>query len=67
MKISNFWTAFHDRLQALHGDQSGVAMTEYLVVFSLVTFTAAVSLLTTAAFVRGYRDFLVWWLAHPAV
>ncbi len=50
-----------------HGDEAGVAMTEYIIVFSLISFGATISLLSCAVYVKGYRDFLVWWLAHPAV
>lgn len=50
-----------------HKDEEGVAMTEYLIVFSLISFGATISLLSCAVYVKGYRDFLVWWLAHPAV
>ena len=51
----------------LHDDESGVAATEYIIVFSLVTFGATIALITTAAYVKAYRDFLVWWFAHPAI
>ncbi len=51
----------------LHNDESGVAMTEYIIVFSLISLGATISLLGCAVYVKGYRDFLVWWLAHPAV
>ena len=50
-----------------HNDESGVAMTEYIIVFSLISLGATISLLSCAVYVKGYRDFLVWWLAHPAV
>ncbi len=51
----------------LHWDESGIAMTEYIIIFTLMSFGAALSLLAVAAYVKGYRDFLVWWLAHPAI
>lgn len=54
-------------LSALHSDESGVAMTEYIIVFTLVSFGATLALLGVAVYVKGYRDFLVWWLSHPAV
>gem|GEM_PF-3271390 len=54
-------------ISQLHRDESGVAMTEYIIIFSLMSFGATLSLLGVAAYVKGYRDFLVWWLAHPAV
>ncbi|QED27508.1 hypothetical protein FRD01_09695 [Microvenator marinus] len=54
-------------LKRFHSDESGVAMTEYIIVFSLISLGATISLLSTAVYVKGYRDFLVWWLAHPAV
>jgi Flp pilus assembly pilin Flp len=54
-------------VERFHRDESGVAMTEYIIVFSLISFGATLALLATAAYVKAYRDFLVWWLAHPAV
>lgn len=42
-------------------------MTEYIMVFTLISFGATLSLLSCAVYVKGYRDFLVWWLSHPAV
>ena len=54
-------------LQAFHEDEQGIATTEYIIVFSLVSFGATLALLGVAAYVKGYRDFLLWWLAHPAV
>lgn len=54
-------------LQRFHDDEAGVAMTEYIMVFTLISFGATIALLGTAVYVKGYRDFLVWWLSHPAV
>lgn len=54
-------------LLRLHEDEAGVAMTEYIMVFTLISFGATLALLGTAVYVKGYRDFLVWWLSHPAV
>ena len=54
-------------LQRFHAEEDGVAMTEYIMVFTLISFGATLALLACAIFVKGYRDFLVWWLAHPAV
>ena len=54
-------------LAQFHTDEDGVAMTEYIIVFTLVSFGATLSLLGVAVYVKGYRDFLVWWLSHPAV
>ena len=56
-----------DALARFHDDDSGVAMTEYIIVFTLISFGATVALIATAAFIKGYRDFMVWWLGHPAV
>lgn len=42
-------------------------MTEYIIVFSLISFGATIALLGTAVYIKAYRDFLVWWLGHPAV
>jgi Flp pilus assembly pilin Flp len=50
-----------------HEDESGVAMTEYIIIFSLIALGSTIALLSTAVYVKGYRDFLVWWLSHPAV
>lgn len=60
-------TSLLRRLAEFHGDEDGVAMTEYVLIFSLITFGGAMALIATAAYVKAYRDFLVWWLAHPAV
>lgn len=54
-------------LHALHDDESGVAATEYIIVFSLITFGATLAIIATAAYVKAYRDFMVWWFAHPAI
>ncbi len=55
------------RLKLFHEDESGVAMTEYIIVFSSVSFGATLALISVASYVKGYRDFLVWWLTHPAI
>lgn len=60
-------TSIASRLEALDRDERGVAATEYIVIFSLVSFAALTALLGTAVYVKAYRDFMVWWLAHPAV
>ncbi|RAL22176.1 hypothetical protein DL240_09990 [Lujinxingia litoralis] len=54
-------------LDGLHRDERGVAYTEYLIIFSLISIGATIALISTAVYVKAYRDFLVWWLAHPAV
>lgn len=54
-------------LRTLHEDEGGVAMTEYIIVFSAVSFGATLALIGVAAYVKAYRDFLVWWMTHPAV
>jgi Flp pilus assembly pilin Flp len=54
-------------LERFHADESGVAMTEYIIVFSLLSLGATISLIIVTAFIKGYRDFLVWWLGHPMV
>jgi Flp pilus assembly pilin Flp len=56
-----------EALDSFHRDTSGVAMTEYIMVFTLISFGSTVALLATAAYIKAYRDFLVWWLGHPAV
>lgn len=61
------WEKAKGLAQHFHHDESGVAMTEYIIVFSLVSLGATISLIGCAVYVKGYRDFLVWWLAHPAV
>lgn len=67
MKISNLTSALQTLLSEFHNNESGVATTEYIIIFSLISFGATISLMATAAYVKAYRDFLVWWLAHPAV
>lgn len=67
MNLSTLQHAFTNRFAMLHSDETGVAATEYIIIFSLITFGATLALLSTAAYVKAYRDFLVWWLAHPAV
>jgi Flp pilus assembly pilin Flp len=54
-------------LKRIHEDEGGVAATEYVIVLSTVTVSSTLSLIGVAAYVKGYRDFLVWWLTHPAV
>ena len=61
------WDKTKSLFQRFHRDEAGVAMTEYIIVFSLVSLGATISLIGCAVYVKGYRDFLVWWLAHPAV
>lgn len=48
-------------------DDAGVAMTEYILVFSLISMGAIVALMASTAYIKAYRDFLVWWLGHPLV
>jgi Flp pilus assembly pilin Flp len=67
MKMNEVISNISARLQQFHREEDGVAATEYILVFSLITFWSAVALMSTAAYVKAYRDFLVWWLAHPAV
>ena len=54
-------------LKRFHAEEDGVAMTEYIMVFTLISFGATLALISVSVYVKGYRDFLVWWLAHPAV
>ncbi len=67
MKMNEVTSYLSARLKDFHREEEGVASTEYILIFTLITFWAAVALLSTAAYVKAYRDFLVWWLAHPAV
>ncbi len=67
MTISTMAKGLASRLRDLDDDERGVAMTEYIIIFSLVSFGATVALMGSAAYVKAYRDFMVWWLAHPAV
>lgn len=55
------------RLEMLHSEESGIAMTEYIIVFTSISFGATIALISVASYVKGYRDFMVWWLTHPAV
>lgn len=54
-------------VRQLHADESGVAATEYIIVFTLITLGATLALIGTAAYIKAYRDFTLWWFAHPAV
>ena len=65
--IQSRWKQSVRLLEAFHTDESGVAATEYIIVFALISFGATIALITTAMYIKAYRDFLVWWLAHPAV
>ena len=65
--IQNRLSAGQRLLAIFHEDESGVAATEYIIVFTLISFGAVIALLATAAYVKAYRDFLVWWFAHPAI
>jgi len=56
-----------DRVAAFHADESGVAATEYVTVFVLLSIGATLALISTAAYIKGFRDFMVWWFAHPAI
>lgn len=67
MKDSRMLNQLRKRLEAFHSDERGVATTEYIIIFSLISFGATLALMSTSAFIKAYRDFLVWWLAHPAV
>ena len=67
MRLLDVITSLEARLRKLDEDDRGVAYTEYIIVFTLMTFGGFISLMSTAAFVKAYRDFMMWWLAHPAV
>jgi Flp pilus assembly pilin Flp len=54
-------------LERFHEDEGGVVTTEYMIVFVFLALTAAVAAFATAAYIKGYRDFLVWWFSNPAV
>ena len=41
-------------------------MTEYLIVFTTVIIGTTVAIFGVAAYIKAYRDFMIWWLAHPA-
>lgn len=60
-------TRLSEQLRRLHRDEGGIAMTEYIIVFTCVSFGATLALIGIAAYVKAYRDFLVWWLTHPAI
>ena len=55
------------RLLAFHRDEEGVAATEYIMIFTLISFICTLAILNSAYYVKGYRDFMIYWLAHPAV
>ena len=50
-----------------HNEEEGVASTEYIIVFSLMTVGASIATLASAYYIKGYRDFMLYWLSHPAV
>lgn len=50
-----------------HNEEEGVASTEYIIVFSLLSFGVTIATLASAYYVKGYRDFMLYWLSHPAV
>lgn len=54
-------------VERFHADESGVAMTEYIIVFTLMSMGAFIALIAVTVFIKAYRDFLVWWLGHPMV
>ena len=54
-------------LERFHSEEDAVAMTEYIIVFSLVSIGATISLISVAYYIKAYRDFMLWWLSHPAV
>ena len=54
-------------LRRLHEDESAVAATEYIIVFTLVTFGSTIAMLVTLTYIKANRDFTLWWFAHPAV
>lgn len=60
-------TRLGELARRFHEDEDGVVMTEYILVFSFVVIGTTISIMATAASVRAYRDFLVWWMTHPAV
>lgn len=64
---TRFAQQLRNALRCMHKDESGVAATEYIIVFSLISFGSTLALLATAVYVKAYRDFLVWWLSHPAI
>lgn len=67
MSISDVPQQIKSRIQQLDRDEEGVAATEYIIIFALVSFVATIALFSSAVFVKAYRDFMIWWLAHPAV
>ena len=66
-RVQQVTRALGRAFDGFHRDESGVAMTEYILVFTLISFGATVALIATAAYIKAYRDFMVWWFGHPAV
>jgi len=66
-KSKNPLSVLRETLAAFHEGEEGVALTEYVIIFSLISFGATLSLISVAVYVKAYRDFLVFWLTHPAV
>jgi Flp pilus assembly pilin Flp len=66
--MKNKWTGrAWEQLRRFHEDEGGVAMTEYVIVLSTVVISSTISLIAVSYNVKAYRDFLIWWLTHPAV
>lgn len=54
-------------LTDFHHEEEGVASTEYIIVFALMSFGVTIATLASAYYIKGYRDFMLYWLSHPAV
>jgi hypothetical protein len=67
MSSSGVYKLLKTSVVGFHNNDSGVAMTEYILVFTVVSMASVMAIVWTAAYVKAYRDFLIWWLAHPAV
>lgn len=67
MQVTEMRAHIVQALANFHREESGVAATEYIIVFSLVSLICTISILNATFYVKGYRDFMIYWLAHPAV
>ena len=66
-EAKNMWSKGKELVRRFHEDEEGVAMTEYIIVFSLITIGSTIALIGTGYYIKGYRDFMVFWMSSPAV
>ena len=67
MQMTSLKYVLINLLDEFHREESGVAATEYIIVFSLISLICTIAILNATFYVKGYRDLMIYWLAHPAV